>query len=63
MKITFVKQTAGAKLLVAGFNENAEFGNVRPNSFTIGVRYMLSPKFGFKFDSSMPCVLKLWAAL
>ena len=50
-----IGQSKGVRPYTTGYfssNPNAEFGNVRPNSFTIGVRYMLSPKFGFKFDLS-----------
>lgn len=46
-------QSKGVRPYTPGYfssNPNAELGSVRANSFTIGVRYMMSPKFGFKFD-------------
>jgi OOP family OmpA-OmpF porin len=46
-------QSKGIRPYTPGYfssNPNAELGSVRANSFTIGVRYMMSPKFGFKFD-------------
>jgi OOP family OmpA-OmpF porin len=48
-------QSKGIRPYTAGYyssNPNSELGNVNPNSISIGVRYMLSPKFGFKFDLS-----------
>ena len=48
-----IGQSKGVRPYTPGYfssNPNAEFGNVKPNSITIGVRYMISPKFGFKFD-------------
>lgn len=46
-------QSKGVRPYSPGYfssNPDAEFGSVKANNFNIGVRYMLSPKFGFKFD-------------
>lgn len=48
-----IGQSKGVRPYTPGYfssNPNAELGSVRANNFNIGVRYMLSPKFGFKFD-------------
>ncbi|MEY2693018.1 MAG: hypothetical protein RIT03_1409 [Bacteroidota bacterium] len=48
-----IGQSKGVRPFTPGYyssDPDAELGSVKANNINIGVRYMLSPKFGFKFD-------------
>ncbi len=48
-----IGQSKGVRPFTPGYfssDPDAEFGSVKANNLNIGVRYMMSPKFGFKFD-------------
>lgn len=50
-----VGQARGMRPYTEGYyssNPNSVLGSIRLNTYNLGVRYMISPKFGFKLDGS-----------
>ncbi|NUY79901.1 OmpA family protein [Flavobacterium sp. MAH-1] len=50
-----VGQARGMRPYTEGYyssNPNSVLGSIRLNSYSLGVRYMISPKFGFKIDGN-----------